>query len=168
MCKLCQINQSVNSHLDDQGQRRSPNRRYQCWDRIWFPSQCVLGFQIQSFLCKRSFPYAIRILVPENKITVRNWTLIMDSKILLPLQFTSYSNILMCMKNTYFQTSLQDFFSFGTTDSAVNSNLFITTDTKRPDSVTCFGEHWLLSSQLFQHLFSQFTKIFIFAAVVNV
>ena len=51
-----------------------------------------------------------------------------------------------------FQAPFKDFLRLGPSDSAVYSNLFITSDAKRPDSVTGFGENWLLSSKLFQHL----------------
>ena len=51
-----------------------------------------------------------------------------------------------------FQASLKDFLSLGSTNSAVDSNLFITTDAKRTNGVTRFGEDRLLTSELFQHL----------------
>lgn len=46
---------------------------------------------------------------------------------------------------TYFQSSFEDFLSFGTSHSAVDSNLFITTNTKRPNSVAGLGEDGLLA-----------------------
>jgi hypothetical protein len=51
-----------------------------------------------------------------------------------------------------FQAPFKDFLCLGPSDSAMYSNLFITADAKRPDSVAGFGEDWLLSSKLFQHL----------------
>lgn len=63
----------------------------------------------------------------------------------------SYNVKKNCWK-TYFETSLEDFFGLGTSDSAVDSNLFITPNAKRSHSVTSLREHGLLASQLFQHL----------------
>ena len=51
-----------------------------------------------------------------------------------------------------FQPSFKDFFSFGSTDRAVDSDLFVTTNTERTHSVASFGEDGLLARKLFQHL----------------
>ena len=50
------------------------------------------------------------------------------------------------------QSPLQDLLSLGSPDSAVDSDLFITTDAERSDSVASFGENRLLTSKLFQDL----------------
>merc|ERR1712033_124611 len=54
----------------------------------------------------------------------------------------------------HFQTLLQDFFSLGSSHSAMNSNLFITSDTEGSNSKTSFGEDWCLTSKCFQHFTS--------------
>ncbi len=51
-----------------------------------------------------------------------------------------------------FQSSFKDLFSLGSTDCAVDSNLFVTTDTERSHGVASFGEDGLLARELFQHL----------------
>merc|ERR1712156_1240573 len=59
----------------------------------------------------------------------------------------------------HFQTLLQDFFSLGTSHSAMNSNLFITSDTEGSNSKTSFGEDWCLTSKCFQHFTSTHQSI---------
>ena len=54
-----------------------------------------------------------------------------------------------------FKTTFKDLFSLGTTDCAVDSNFFITADTKRTNSVSGFREDRLLASELFQDLQDQ-------------
>lgn len=53
---------------------------------------------------------------------------------------------------TYFETPLEDFLSLSPSDSAVDCNLFITTNTEGSHSVAGLREHGLLTSELFQHL----------------
>merc|ERR1712168_1760342 len=50
------------------------------------------------------------------------------------------------------QSFLQDFFGFGSTYCAVDSNFLITTNTKRSHSVTSLGEDRSLSGEGFKHL----------------
>merc|ERR1712002_1366696 len=59
----------------------------------------------------------------------------------------------------HFQTLLQNFFSLGSTNGAVDSNLFITSDTERSNSITSFGEDWCLTSKCFQHFTSTHQSI---------
>ena len=54
--------------------------------------------------------------------------------------------------NTYLKTAIDDFLSLGATDSAVDTNLFITTDTEGTDSVAGLGEDGGLASKLLEHL----------------
>ena len=53
---------------------------------------------------------------------------------------------------TNLEALLQNFLGLGATDSAMDSDLFVTTDTEGPDGVTGLREDWGLTSQLFQHL----------------
>ena len=53
---------------------------------------------------------------------------------------------------TNFQSSLKDFFSLGSSNSAVNCNLFITANTKGAHSISSFRKYRLLTCQLFQNL----------------
>lgn len=43
----------------------------------------------------------------------------------------------------------------------MHCNFFIPSDTERSDSVTSFGKHWLLTSQLFQHLYDNDEYVYI-------
>lgn len=52
----------------------------------------------------------------------------------------------------YLKTLLEDFFGLGATNSAVDSNLFITSDTEGSHCVTGLGKNRLLAGKLFQHL----------------
>merc|ERR1711962_1685765 len=54
----------------------------------------------------------------------------------------------------HLETFLQNFFSFGSSYSAMNSNLFITPDTKGSNSVSSFGEDRCLTSKSLQHFTS--------------
>jgi len=53
----------------------------------------------------------------------------------------------------HLQATLQDFLGLGAANRAVDSDLLVTTDTERTHGVAGLGEHWLLASQLLQHLF---------------
>merc|ERR1712156_1226174 len=59
----------------------------------------------------------------------------------------------------HLQTLLQDFFSLGSSHSAMNSNLFVTSDTEGSDSKTSFGENRCLTSKCFQHFTSTHQSI---------
>lgn len=50
------------------------------------------------------------------------------------------------------QSLLEDFFSLGSANGAVDSNLFVSADTEGTDSVSGFGENWGLTSKLFKNL----------------
>lgn len=52
----------------------------------------------------------------------------------------------------YFQATLENFLSFGTTDGDVDGDLLVTTDTERSDSVAGFGGDGGLTGELFEHL----------------
>lgn len=52
----------------------------------------------------------------------------------------------------HFEATFQDLLGLGTTHCAMDSDFLITPDTERTHSVTSLREHWLLTSQLFQHL----------------
>lgn len=58
---------------------------------------------------------------------------------------------------THFQALLQDLLSLCSTDCAVNSDLFVSTDTERTHGVASLRVDGLLASELFQHL--KFDKI---------
>ena len=47
---------------------------------------------------------------------------------------------------------LEDLLCLGSSNSAVNCNLFVTMDTEWTHRVPSLGENWLLTSQLLQHL----------------
>ena len=51
-----------------------------------------------------------------------------------------------------FEAPLKNLLRLGSTDCAVDGNLFVTANTERTHSVTCLGENRLLARQLFQHL----------------
>ena len=51
-----------------------------------------------------------------------------------------------------FQTTLEDFLGLRTTNGDVDSDLFVTTDAERSDSVPGFRCDGCLTSELFQHL----------------
>lgn len=53
---------------------------------------------------------------------------------------------------TDLQATLQDLLGLGAAHCAVDSDLFVTTNSERTDSVTGLGVHGLLASQLLQHL----------------
>ena len=53
---------------------------------------------------------------------------------------------------THLQSFLEDFLGLGTTDSAVDSYFFVTTDTERTNGISGLGVDGLLSGELFQHL----------------
>lgn len=61
--------------------------------------------------------------------------------------------------STHFQALLQDLLSLCSTDCAVNSDLFVSTDTERTHGVASLRVDGLLASELFQHL--KFDKIFL-------
>ncbi|KAH3669059.1 hypothetical protein OGAPHI_001655 [Ogataea philodendri] len=52
----------------------------------------------------------------------------------------------------HLQSSLQDLVSLWSSDSNVNGDLLISSDTKSSNSVSGFALHWSLTRQLFQHL----------------
>merc|ERR1712180_365101 len=54
----------------------------------------------------------------------------------------------------HLETLLQDFFCFGSSNSAMDGNLLITTDTKGSNGVAGFGEDWCLTGQSFQYFSS--------------
>ena len=56
---------------------------------------------------------------------------------------------------TNFQSSFEDLLSLGSTDCAVDGNLFVTTNAERTDGVSGFGEDGLLASKLFQDLINE-------------
>ena len=49
-----------------------------------------------------------------------------------------FDHYLEPMLITHFESSLQNFLSFGSSHSAMYSNLFISSNAKGPDSVACF------------------------------
>ena len=51
-----------------------------------------------------------------------------------------------------FETTLENFLSLGAADGDVDGDLFVTTDTERPDGVSGFRCHGCLTGELFQHL----------------
>lgn len=51
----------------------------------------------------------------------------------------------------YFETTFEDLLGFGSTDGDVDSDFFVSTDTKGTDGVSGFGGHGRLAGQLFQH-----------------
>merc|ERR1719188_2035978 len=52
------------------------------------------------------------------------------------------------------QSSLKDLLGLGTSDSAMNCNLLVSSNPKAPDGVTGLGEDWCLSRERLQHLAS--------------
>ena len=52
---------------------------------------------------------------------------------------------------SYLKTSLKNFLSLSSTNCAVDSDLFISSNTERTDSVPGLGENWCLPGQLLQH-----------------
>jgi hypothetical protein len=54
--------------------------------------------------------------------------------------------------STNLESFLQNFLGLGAADSAVDSDLFVTTDAKGPDGVAGLGEDGRLAGQLLQHL----------------
>jgi hypothetical protein len=50
------------------------------------------------------------------------------------------------------QTSLEDFFSFWSTNRDVTCDLFVPSNSKMSDCVTSFGGNGSLTSELFQYL----------------
>lgn len=52
----------------------------------------------------------------------------------------------------HLQATLQNLLSLGAAHRAVDSDLLVTANTERTDRVAGLGEHWLLTSQLLQHL----------------
>ena len=53
---------------------------------------------------------------------------------------------------THLKATFQYLLGLGSTNGAVDSNLFVTTDSEGTNGVTCLGEDGLLAGQLFQNL----------------
>lgn len=131
------------------------NIKVQPIDTDWW---IIFNTQIDMLLnAKTEVPGCWEIIASQFILTYLEMKLRQKNSWLLAAEWLDWTTVRM-----YLQTFFQNFFSLRATHGTMNSYLFIATNAKRSNRITCFGKYWLLTGQLFQHLNSKTTSCSLF------